>query len=76
MLRVLKILVIAQVLVACAAMLAACGQKGPLVLPQTPESVGRATLTQTLNPWHPAAQPTPSAATAKPAAVSASEPKR
>ncbi|WP_374351482.1 lipoprotein [Limnohabitans sp.] len=41
-------------------MLAACGQKGPLVLPTTPESQGRATLPQTLNPWHqvaPAAKP-------------------
>ncbi|MBD8049472.1 LPS translocon maturation chaperone LptM [Limnohabitans radicicola] len=76
MLRVLKILVIAQVLAACAAMLAACGQKGPLVLPQTPESVGRATLPQTLNPWRQPGTPTPSAVPASPAAASASDPAR
>ena len=41
-------------------MLVGCGQKGPLVLPTSPESQGRATLPQTLNPWHrpaTAAQP-------------------
>ncbi len=51
MLKVLKILVTAHALVGGAAILTACGQKGPLVLPGTPESAGRATLTQTLTPW-------------------------
>ncbi|PIT81443.1 lipoprotein [Limnohabitans sp. 15K] len=51
MLKVLKILVTAQALVGGAAMLTACGQKGPLFSPTTPESAGRATLPQTLNPW-------------------------
>ncbi|PUE52026.1 LPS translocon maturation chaperone LptM [Limnohabitans parvus] len=51
MLKVLKILVTAHALVGGAAMLTACGQKGPLVLPSTPESVGRATLPQTLKLW-------------------------
>ena len=51
-------------------MLAGCGQKGPLVLPTTPQAQGRATLPQTLNPWH---KPAPPATTARPAA---SEPVR
>ncbi len=40
-------------------MLAACGQKGALYLPDTPEAQGRATLPQTLNPWHKPAQTAP-----------------
>ncbi len=59
-----RILVIAQALAVCAAMLTGCGQKGALFLPNTPESAGRATLPQTLNPWHksaPAPQATPAA---------------
>jgi len=71
MLRIARILVIGHVLAACAAMLAGCGQKGPLVLPDSPASKGRATLPQTLNPWHK----TP-AAPAAPAAPGASEPAR
>jgi predicted small lipoprotein YifL len=51
MLKVLKMLITAHALVGGAAMLSACGQKGPLVLPSTPESTGRATLPQTLSPW-------------------------
>ncbi|MEK7346786.1 MAG: lipoprotein [Pseudomonadota bacterium] len=51
MLKVLKILVTAHALVGSAAMLSACGQKGPLFLPNTPESAGRATLPETLKPW-------------------------
>ncbi|WP_233252207.1 lipoprotein [Limnohabitans sp. 2KL-17] len=47
----MKILVTAHALVGGAAMLGACGQKGPLFLPNTPESEGRATLPQTLKPW-------------------------
>jgi len=43
-------------------MLGGCGQKGALVLPTTPESQGRATLPQTLNPWHKPAQPSTPAA--------------
>ncbi|MBM3387340.1 MAG: hypothetical protein FJY36_06710 [Betaproteobacteria bacterium] len=72
MLRVLKILVIAQALAGGVAMLSGCGQKGALVLPNTPESQGRATLTQTLNPWH---KPNPSTPPAAPAGA-ASEPVR
>jgi len=62
MLSIARILVIGHLLVALAAMLSACGQKGPLVLPNTPESQGRATLPQTLNPWRqPAQAPQPAA---------------
>jgi len=52
MLRIARILVIGHLLAALAALLLACGQKGPLVLPDSPEARGRATLPQTLNPWH------------------------
>jgi predicted small lipoprotein YifL len=62
MLRIARILVIAQVLAGSAAMLAACGQKGALYLPDTPDARGRATLPQTLNPWHKPAQATTPAA--------------
>ncbi|WP_416546630.1 lipoprotein [Limnohabitans sp. DCL3] len=51
MLKILQILVMAHALVGGAAMLSACGQKGPLVLPSTPDSAGRATLPETLSPW-------------------------
>jgi predicted small lipoprotein YifL len=51
MLKVMKILVTAHALVGGAAMLSACGQKGPLFLPTTPESAGRATLPETLKVW-------------------------
>jgi len=59
MLKVIRILITAHALVGGAAMLTACGQKGALVLPSTPESVGRATLPQTLKLWpaSPAASP-------------------
>jgi len=70
-----KILCIAQALAGCAAMLVGCGQKGPLVLPNTPESQGRATLPQTLNPLRRSApEVVPPAVT--PAAPIASEPDR
>ena len=49
-------------------MLTGCGQKGALYLPQTPESQGRATLPQVLNPWHKTAPAT------QPVAPAASEP--
>jgi len=62
MLSVARILVIGHLLVGLAAMLGGCGQKGALVLPTTPESQGRATLPQTLNPWHKPAQPSTPAA--------------
>ncbi|PUE20957.1 hypothetical protein B9Z48_00425 [Limnohabitans sp. WS1] len=52
MLKVMKILVMLHVLVGGAAVLSACGQKGPLFLPTAPESAGRASLPQSLNPWH------------------------
>lgn len=51
MLKLFKILVMAHALVGGAAMLSACGQTGPLYLPDTAASANRATLTQTLNPW-------------------------
>jgi predicted small lipoprotein YifL len=51
MLKVWKILVTVHALVGGAAMLTACGQKGPLFSPNTPESAGRATLPQALTPW-------------------------
>ncbi len=53
-------------------MLAGCGHKGALTLPTSPESQGRATLPQTLNPWR---KPAPSTAPAAPAGA-ASEPAR
>ncbi|WP_322993133.1 LPS translocon maturation chaperone LptM [Limnohabitans sp.] len=67
MLKVLKILVTAHALVGGAAMLSACGQKGALFLPSTPESAGRATLPQTLKVWP--AQTAP-ASTSQPAGAS------
>ncbi|WP_396433999.1 lipoprotein [Limnohabitans sp.] len=59
MLKLTRILVTAHALVGGAAMLTACGQTGPLVLPDSPASAKRATLPQSLNPWHtaPAARP-------------------
>jgi predicted small lipoprotein YifL len=51
MLKVLKILVMAHALVGGAAILTGCGQKSALYLPDSPESQGRATLPQSLNPW-------------------------
>ncbi|WP_233249730.1 lipoprotein [Limnohabitans sp. Bal53] len=48
-------------LVGGAAVLSACGQRGPLVLPTTPASAERATLPQTLNPFRSAAPATTSA---------------
>ncbi len=47
---------------AVVAVLAGCGQKGPLYLPTEAAAPGRATLPQTLNPAAPAA----SAATTRP----------
>ncbi len=58
MLKVPKILVTTLALVGGAVALSACGQKGPLKLPDTPASAGRATLPQSLNPWHTAPQRT------------------
>ena len=58
MLKVFKILVMAHALVGGAAMLTACGQKGPLYMPNTPESQDRATLPQSLNPWPDTPAPT------------------
>ncbi|WP_353236971.1 lipoprotein [Limnohabitans sp.] len=52
MLKVSKILVTTFVLVGSAAVLSGCGQKGPLRAPDSPASVNRASLTQSLNPWH------------------------
>ncbi|WP_231624528.1 LPS translocon maturation chaperone LptM [Limnohabitans sp. 63ED37-2] len=53
-------------LVGGAAVLSACGQRGPLVLPTTPASAGRATLPQTLDPFGssaPASSSAPDAST-------------
>ncbi|MCO4089540.1 MAG: hypothetical protein HEQ17_11580 [Limnohabitans sp.] len=52
MLKIKKILVTPLVLAGSAAVLSACGQKGPLYAPTAPLSTNRATLPQTLNPWH------------------------
>ncbi|OYU28903.1 MAG: hypothetical protein CFE41_02625 [Burkholderiales bacterium PBB2] len=52
MLKVPWILVRTLALVGCAVALCACGQKGTLKMPNTPASQGRATLPQSLNPWH------------------------
>ncbi|WP_341686829.1 lipoprotein [Limnohabitans sp.] len=57
MFKVLKILCIPATLAAIAVLLTGCGQKGPLVLPSGAEAAHRATLPQTLNPWHSPAQP-------------------
>ena len=59
MFKVMKILCIPAILGATAVLLTGCGQKGPLVLPSEPEAAHRATLPQTLNPWHAPAQSTP-----------------
>jgi len=49
-------------LAACAAaLLCACGQKGPLVLPSGEAAAGRATLPETLAPSTSAVTPTPAA---------------
>jgi predicted small lipoprotein YifL len=48
------------------ALLAACGQKGPLFLPTSEAAAGRATLPQTLTPASPASAP-PATGTATPA---------
>jgi predicted small lipoprotein YifL len=61
MLKVFKILVMVHALVGGAAMLSACGIKGALYLPNTPESQDRATLPQTLKPWPDTPAPTPPA---------------
>ena len=58
------------------ALLAACGQKGPLFMPTAPAAAGRATLTETLNPMAPpaaraASAPTPPIA---PGSTSSAEP--
>ncbi|WP_090043713.1 lipoprotein [Limnohabitans sp. 2KL-27] len=78
MLKVLKILVTAHALVGGAAMLSACGQKGGLFLPNTPESAGRATLHETLKLWPtqtaPAQVPGPAGQTAHNPALSAAPP--
>ena len=59
MCKVLRILVLAQTLGVCAVALTACGQKGPLVHPQDPLSVDRATLLQTLIPRFQSEAPQP-----------------
>lgn len=51
-------------LLAIAAALAGCGQKGPLFLPTAPAAANRATLPQTLSPVSPAATPAAPAASA------------
>jgi predicted small lipoprotein YifL len=43
------------------ALLAACGQKGPLFLPTGEAGAGRATLPETLSPSTTAVTPTPAA---------------
>jgi len=41
------------------ALLAGCGQRGPLYLPTEPEAANRATLPQTLRPGGPPTDPAP-----------------
>ena len=48
--RISQIVCKAIVLAGGAALLAACGQKGPLHLPQEPAAANRATLPQTMDP--------------------------
>ena len=72
MLSIARILVIGHLLAGLAAMLAACGQKGPLVLPEGPDAQGRASLPQTLNPWHRPTAPSTTPSTPP----SANEPRR
>jgi predicted small lipoprotein YifL len=79
MLKVMKILVMLHALVGGAAVLSACGQRGPLVLPTTPASAGRATLHQTLNPLRTLPQgssnaPAPSAQATTPQPIPAAKP--
>ncbi|MFN7153553.1 MAG: LPS translocon maturation chaperone LptM [Acidovorax sp.] len=50
MLKASQILVRTLVLAASAAVLAGCGQRGPLFLPAGPAATQRATLPQTLTP--------------------------
>jgi predicted small lipoprotein YifL len=74
MLNVCQILVIASLrrvalAASVVAMLAACGQKGPLFLPTDPAAQGRATLTETIRP---AAKAPASPASAPPATGTAS----
>ena len=57
MLRIPQIVCKAIVLAAGAALLAACGQKGPLYLPQDPAAANRATLPQTMDPRYDAPEP-------------------
>ena len=79
MLKVIKILVMLHALVGGAAVLSACGQRGPLVLPTTPASAGRATLPQTLDPFrkppHGSSNaPAPSAQATYPQPIPAAKP--
>ncbi|WP_309828618.1 LPS translocon maturation chaperone LptM [Paracidovorax wautersii] len=69
MLRASQILVRTIALVWGAAVVAGCGQRGPLYLPTEPAAAQRATLPQTLNPAPTAASPA-----AAPAAMPASSP--
>ncbi len=48
------------------AVLAACGQKGNLMLPKEPAAQNRATLPQILNPSPAASAPAPAASASKP----------
>jgi len=49
------------------ALLAACGQKGPLFLPSGDVAAGRASLPQTLNPMPAASEPNTGTGQANPA---------
>jgi predicted small lipoprotein YifL len=52
---------------AALALLAACGQKGPLFLPSGEAAVNRASLPQTLNPMPAASEPNTGTGQANPA---------
>ncbi|WP_280187492.1 LPS translocon maturation chaperone LptM [Delftia sp. PS-11] len=66
MLKASQILVRSLSLAACAASLAACGQKGPLFLPNAPAASARATLPQVLGISSPASPEGGNAPTAAP----------
>jgi predicted small lipoprotein YifL len=50
-------LIVGAACLGCALVLAACGQKGPLMFPKEPAAQNRATLPQVLNPSSPASSP-------------------
>ncbi|MBC7434907.1 MAG: lipoprotein [Bdellovibrionales bacterium] len=74
MLHVYRILVSVIVLVACAAALSGCGQKGALYIPRDPGAADRATLPQIINSTLPFTSSDPKPGVPAPAAPAASTP--